>query len=761
MNFLGIRRFMYYLSLVLAIISSIMLLPFDRMAHAKDLSATTNWAVSRMPTPEAGSPYCTLARGFSDSVVLTFAINEQDESSLAIDFQKKSFDSKRSYSIKLAAGLDLNRSFDVQAASSSALILRLGRDKAFFEALKRAKFLGLNIDQRQYNFDFSDFSEGMIQIQACLDTFMLDTQALVLSEQLSANENKLQEFERAIRELNRENADLKSNLRVTQAELSDSRLRLDQTLSRADQARLRAERAEQALEERPVIEVEVPVPAPAPAPAVSTINQDDIRLKELQSRLRAMLKQVSSLKQENASLQDELVKLANVPQEKQVPIVSSPQISLKEFDAVKRQLQDKTTALELAQKRISNILSSKNDLEKKVQILNQKIVAQERAIQLSARASMAQDTKAKVMASEVIQAKSRVREGQQSRQDVDTSSLVEPPIFQPDTTARTLNNERSEYRDSSLITGEEDPVFTQIVNNPVPIKDLRQEESQEVFKEQGLRASRHTLAQSRYTTARERRVEQAKQARMQTMEQPYNKREATSMPADTAPVIMNRSRPKPIFDGPGEGQERVEATYRSSEIRSGRLSLSEASDIPLYTDMTPTETSQKDSLEDVPVQALLPEPVTLSASKSGEVEALLAEANIPVSTALKRLDDISNTNFAAYQWNSGDTFGSAEVTAISSENAFDILSQAYLERTKRRCDGEFASIPTTGFSEDSTFLSGYDIACVSGVNQGAVASILFLVKNNKFITIAFEASASNIEKAMRVRDQLGQSLGHL
>lgn len=134
-----------------------------------DLSPNSDWAVSKIrPKSSSSKPYCALARRFTNDVVLTFARNQSNQTSIAIDFQKTRLDRDQFYTVRLHAGKGETREFNLQPVSDAAMVVKVGNDRAFMDALKRSGTMMANIEGYQYSFNISDFSAGESRMGSCL-----------------------------------------------------------------------------------------------------------------------------------------------------------------------------------------------------------------------------------------------------------------------------------------------------------------------------------------------------------------------------------------------------------------------------------------------------------------------------------------------------------------------------------------------------------------------------------------------------------------
>ncbi|MCB9989294.1 MAG: hypothetical protein H6868_08205 [Rhodospirillales bacterium] len=133
----------------------------------------SNWAVSKISAQQAGGDaYCAMARRFNDGLVLTLARNSEDESSLALDFQQMKLNTTQTYKVSADAGFNQVRNFDVRPVSGKAVVIHLGKDYAFYDALNRSDRLKVNMNGDVYEFFMDDIAAGQKQLNGCLATLI-------------------------------------------------------------------------------------------------------------------------------------------------------------------------------------------------------------------------------------------------------------------------------------------------------------------------------------------------------------------------------------------------------------------------------------------------------------------------------------------------------------------------------------------------------------------------------------------------------------
>ena len=140
-----------------------------RAAAPQVFQPNTAWAVSKIEAKRSGGgEYCALARRFSSDMILTFARNAKDESSLAIDFQKELLKTAETYFVTLKPGFGQDRMFEVKPVSGKAMVIRMGEDFAFFDALGRGGKLIVDISGQPYEFNIADIAQGQNELNGCL-----------------------------------------------------------------------------------------------------------------------------------------------------------------------------------------------------------------------------------------------------------------------------------------------------------------------------------------------------------------------------------------------------------------------------------------------------------------------------------------------------------------------------------------------------------------------------------------------------------------
>lgn len=136
---------------------------------AETIKPQGSWAVTKVEAKQPGAvPYCALARRFGNGTVLTFARNASDESSLAVDLPNGTLKPGKTTKIDFEAGEGVTRSFDAMPASERSVIVRFGKDYAFYDALEKSGQLTVSLADKAFTFAMPDVKAGVEDLSACL-----------------------------------------------------------------------------------------------------------------------------------------------------------------------------------------------------------------------------------------------------------------------------------------------------------------------------------------------------------------------------------------------------------------------------------------------------------------------------------------------------------------------------------------------------------------------------------------------------------------
>lgn len=138
---------------------------------AAPMSPESEWKVSDVRDEKRpAASYCTLTRAFSQGVILTIGRNMREETSLAIDFQKKSFSPDKTYTIAMNAGPGARRAFEARPASPSALVMSTGKDDTLYAGIRKSGKLDVSISGAIYSFHIDGLGEAMDRLSGCTES---------------------------------------------------------------------------------------------------------------------------------------------------------------------------------------------------------------------------------------------------------------------------------------------------------------------------------------------------------------------------------------------------------------------------------------------------------------------------------------------------------------------------------------------------------------------------------------------------------------
>ena len=128
------------------------------------------WALTKVDrSAQGGNSYCTLSRKYDQDIVLSLGRNQTEEYSLAIDFQKQTFEKDKSLKINLQPGPGQIRAYDMMPTSDKALVIRLGWDEGFFDTLNKSQQMKVKIADKSYAFAMPEIAKGQSELRDCME----------------------------------------------------------------------------------------------------------------------------------------------------------------------------------------------------------------------------------------------------------------------------------------------------------------------------------------------------------------------------------------------------------------------------------------------------------------------------------------------------------------------------------------------------------------------------------------------------------------
>ncbi|MCB1530088.1 MAG: hypothetical protein H6853_08225 [Rhodospirillales bacterium] len=142
---------------------------FAQGGAAGTLAPQGGWSLTRVDNPSNGAAtYCALARPYEKNIIFTLGRNITEEYSIAVDFQTPQMDPEKPYKITLQPGPGQIRAFEMLPVSDRAMVVRLGWDESFFEALEASQNLKVSISGVDYAFSMPDIKRGQEDLSGCI-----------------------------------------------------------------------------------------------------------------------------------------------------------------------------------------------------------------------------------------------------------------------------------------------------------------------------------------------------------------------------------------------------------------------------------------------------------------------------------------------------------------------------------------------------------------------------------------------------------------
>lgn len=140
------------------------------MGQEQSLQPQGAWAITKVDrSTQGGNSYCTLSRKYDNDIVLSLGRNETEEYSLAIDFQKPTFEKDKSIKVNLQPGPGQIRAYDMMPTSEKAVVIRLGWDTGFFDALNQSQQMKVSISNKGYSFLMPEVAKGQDDLRECME----------------------------------------------------------------------------------------------------------------------------------------------------------------------------------------------------------------------------------------------------------------------------------------------------------------------------------------------------------------------------------------------------------------------------------------------------------------------------------------------------------------------------------------------------------------------------------------------------------------
>jgi len=137
-----------------------------------------------------------------------------------------------------------------------------------------------------------------------------------------------------------------------------------------------------------------------------------------------------------------------------------------------------------------------------------------------------------------------------------------------------------------------------------------------------------------------------------------------------------------------------------------------------------------------------------------DISGYLRRAGIGMVSGFEKVQGVSTADFAAFRWDTGVVFGTAEQQKMNNNKGFEQAINSYLSKTRNRCSGTFdQSFDASQVAANKNFAVA-DVACVMPDGTGAGAAVMFYYKDGMFNVVAHEGDIAQFDQAMATRDSL-------
>jgi hypothetical protein len=160
----------HHLSRVLTVLSitCAMSLPGMAFAAGADISAQTgHWVTGPIQMDGAPAKYCSMKNTYGNGETVVFARDAAGVNSIAIDFGKKTLQAGHPYPVTLDLPPLLTRDMTAVAATRQVLLVNMGDDKGFYEALSRMEALYLTALKKEHAYALTGTAAALRDLKEC------------------------------------------------------------------------------------------------------------------------------------------------------------------------------------------------------------------------------------------------------------------------------------------------------------------------------------------------------------------------------------------------------------------------------------------------------------------------------------------------------------------------------------------------------------------------------------------------------------------
>lgn len=775
-----------------------------------------DWAVSRVAAKAEGKvPYCTMARRFGENVIMTFARNTKNETSVTFDFQPNTLAKGQSYYVTLAPDAAETRAFEVTPVSDKAMVIRLGQDEAFHQALKQSGVLSVDVAGLRYDFNLPDMGKGYQDLDGCLGSMVepaaggdsapapesilaapvtgTGPKAVPVASSVPGQEN-LSELE-ALKE---ENMRLRGALERERREYEDRFMKesadssqVSETMEKVrlleqENSNLKYQLADARSMTSAAQKAAVPTPAPVAceAPAIDHAQQAELSaLKEENSRLKADIaaQKTAMIEMEMAvkgAKDSDAAKVANdtatiVRLQSRIDDLvaqnSTLQSDLKRAQEQSQMAQDSLGAvtsegnislsqLKSVESQLKSVESERDSLRKQIEDISAgkedgllKLSSSDWNLEQATRRFNEAEREVRRLGIQLEQARSRCTA---EKKEIEYM-LFDPEIATQEQISKLMSLEAEVVSAKAEVARKDTEVSEKISGYQQQIASLQDEV-----------AAAKAAAQAGAGADFERDELTRKIAMLESEKASLEQKLAESVqPAagyvPSRDVVAMRPQVVDVKADPVQQEyERVAGYVSTPEDESSYgkpVSLAPRSAVA-----DDAFVSTKAVVAPVAAAAGIASPSVKTSSTqfvtADALSGILRQAGLSLTGDVAKVDDASGADFVAYSWDASGLFGSAEQKPMARPEQFSSMINQYLDKTKSRCGGDFAASPVPVEEASSIQVASYEIACIGADGAGASASLAFYGQDGLFTVVAHEAGVDTMDLAMEARDRVLASI---
>lgn len=257
------KRLFFVLNLVLSM-TAVATGAWAQNVQAPLGKTTEAWVVGPIEADGQQQPYCSMKNGFTNGLVLVIARDAQGSNSMAIEFRGDILSPRQNYTADIFIEPNLHRRLDATAVTPRVLVMQIGKDAVFFEALRRRDRMDFFVPATaQASFSLRGTAKAFDQLISC--TSMLPGAPMAMAEEdvYKSVEDTSARIDEQKMIATEQNHDLLNELAAARAEIS--RLKSQQATALSALSGLESSRSTE-------VPAPAPAPTPGPAPAPSQAN---------------------------------------------------------------------------------------------------------------------------------------------------------------------------------------------------------------------------------------------------------------------------------------------------------------------------------------------------------------------------------------------------------------------------------------------------------------------------------------------------------